>query len=143
MSLTWQQEKLLYAIEKRLRLTSPWVSTNTAIGFLAKIFYRHTRSQCTPCILPLLYLTPETHMSTFLLFVCIPIFIIALTLLLFRHFDSFVLLLVQRTTLNFDLPRIFLLYDYRRSFKLPAMSNILFLLVRYSPFPTIQIVLQR
>ena len=38
MSLTRQQEKLLYAIEKRLRLTSPWVSTNMATGFLAKIF---------------------------------------------------------------------------------------------------------
>ena len=38
MSLTRRQEKLLYAIEKRLQLTSPWVSTNTATGFLAKIF---------------------------------------------------------------------------------------------------------
>ena len=38
MSLTRRQEKLLYAIEKRLLLTSPWVSTTTATGFLAKIF---------------------------------------------------------------------------------------------------------
>jgi len=38
MSLTRQQRKLLYAIEMRLRLTSPWVSMNTVTGFLAKIF---------------------------------------------------------------------------------------------------------
>jgi len=38
MSLTQRQERLLYATEKCLLLTSPWVSTNTATGFLAKIF---------------------------------------------------------------------------------------------------------
>ena len=97
---------------------------------LSQDFCRHPWSHRTPCILPLLYLMSEMHLSTFLLFICIPVFIIALISLLFRLFYSFVLQLVQRTMLKFDFPRIFLLYGYLWSFKLPAMSNILLLLVR-------------
>jgi len=82
-------------------------------------------------------------MSTFLLSTYILVFVVALIILLFRLFYSFVLPLVLRTMLNFDFPCIFPLYGYLWSFKLPAMSNILSLLVHYSPFPTIQIVLRR
>jgi len=48
MSLTQRQEKLLYAIERRLRLTSPWVSTNTVTGFLAKIFGNTLQTLAAP-----------------------------------------------------------------------------------------------
>jgi len=48
MSLTQRQEKLLYAIERRSRLTSPWVSTNTVTGFLAKIFGNILQTPAVP-----------------------------------------------------------------------------------------------
>jgi len=48
----------------------------------------------------------------------------------FRLFYSFAPPLVLRTMLSFNFPPISPLYDYRWSFKLPAMSNILLLLVR-------------
>jgi len=48
MSLTRWQEKLLYAIERRLRLTSPWVSMNTVTGFLAKIFGNILQTPAVP-----------------------------------------------------------------------------------------------